>query len=85
MQVCVAGPSTTLGNPIDVAYDSETDAIYISEVGNGKVLGYTAIGDGGDLAPSYSQDLMAASSIYFSSDETEGNRGTESVAQQTLL
>lgn len=85
MQVRVAGPSTTLGNPIDVAYDSETDAVYVSEVGNGKVLGYTAIGDGGDLSPSLSKDLMAASSIYFSSDETDGNTGNESVGQQTLL
>lgn len=85
IQVRVAGPSTDLGNPIDVAYDSETDAVYISEVGNGKVLGYTAIGDGGDLAPSYSKELMAASSIYFSSDETDGNIGDESVGQRTWL
>ncbi len=85
MQVRVAGASTNLGNPIDVAYDSETDAVYISEVGNGKVLGYTAIGDGGDLSPSFSKDLMAASSIYFSSDETDGNLGNESVGQRTLL
>ncbi|WP_373518502.1 hypothetical protein [Pricia sp.] len=85
LQVRVAGPSTSMGNPIDVAYDSETDAVYISEVGNGKVLGYTSIGDGGDLAPSYSKDLMAASSIYFSSDETDGNTGDESVGQLTML
>lgn len=85
MQVRVAGPSTAMGNPIDVAYDSETDAVYISEVGNGKVLGYTSISDGGDLAPSYSKDLMAASSIYFSSDETDGNVGNESVGQRTWL
>jgi len=85
MQVRVAGPSTALGNPIDVAYDSETDAVYISEVGNGKVLGYTSIDDGGDLAPSYSKDLMAASSIYFSSDETDGNIGNETVGQRTWI
>lgn len=85
MQVRVAGPSTEMGNPIDVAYDPETDAVYISEVGNGKVLGFTSIGDGGDLAPSYSKDLMAASSIYFSSDETDGNIGEESIGQRTWL
>ncbi len=84
-QVRVAGPSTNLGNPIDVAYDSEADAVYISEVGNGKALGYTSIGDGGDLAPVFSKDLMAASSIYFSSDETDGNTGNESVGQRTWL
>ncbi len=85
MQVRVAGPSTSMGNPIDVAYDSETDAVYIAEVGNGKVLGFTGIGEGGDLAPSLRMDLMAASSIYFSSDETDGNTGNESVGQRTWL
>jgi hypothetical protein len=85
VQVRVAGPSTVMGNPIDVAYDSETDAVYISEVGNGKVLGFTSIDDGGNLAPSYSKDLMAASSIYFSSDETDGNTGDETIGQRSWI
>ncbi|WP_089666854.1 hypothetical protein [Gramella sp. MAR_2010_147] len=85
MQTRVAGPSTMLGNPIDVAYDSEEDAVYISEIGNGKVLGYTSIGDGGDLAPSYTMDLAAASSIYFSSDETDGNTGMATANTTTEL
>ena len=85
LQTRVAGPSTSMGNPLDVAYDSETGAIYISELGNGKVLGFTNIGDGGDLTPSFSKDLMAASSIYFSSDETDGNVGSETVGQSTWL
>ena len=85
LQIRVAGPSTLMGNPIDVAYDSETDAVYISEVGNGKVLGFTSIGDGGDVTPTYTKDLISASSIYFSSDETDGNIGNESVAQRTWL
>lgn len=85
MQIRVAGPSTLMGNPIDVAYDSETDAIYVSEVGNGKVLGFTSIGDGGDLAPSFNMDLEAASSIYFSSDETDMDMGMETMGQETRL
>ncbi|SDR66587.1 hypothetical protein [Christiangramia echinicola] len=85
MQTRVAGTSTMLGNPIDVAYDSEENAIYISEIGNGKVLGFTNIGDGGDLAPSYSMDLTSASSIYFSSDETDGNTGMASSNMMTEL
>ncbi len=85
MQVRVAGPSTLMGNPIDVAYDSETDAVYISEVGNGKVLGFTSIGSGGDLTPSFNKDLPMASSIYFSSDETDGNVGDSSMASTTRL
>ena len=85
MQVRVAGASTFMGNPIDVAYDSETDAVYISEIGNGKVLGFTSIGSGGDLTPSFNKDLMSASSIYFSSDETDGNNGDSSEARATRL
>ena len=84
-QVRVAGSSTLMGNPIDVAYDSETDAVYVSEVGNGKVLGFTSIDQGGDIAPSFNKDLAAASSIYFSSDETDGDIGSESVGQRTEL
>jgi len=76
MQIRVAGPSTGLGNPIDVAYDSKDNTVYISEVGNGTVLGFSSIGNGGDLAPTYMKDLAGASSIYFSSDETDGNFGS---------
>lgn len=85
MQVRVAGSSTLLGNPIDVAYDSETDAVYVSEIGNGKVLGFTSIGSGGDVSPSFNKDLAMASSIYFSSDETDGNTGDSSDARATRL
>ena len=84
-QVRVSGPSTLMGNPIDVAYDAQTDAVYISEIGNGKVLGYTDINEGGDISPSYSKDLMAASSIYFSSNETDDNAGKATVNQLTRL
>ena len=85
MQVRVAGSSTLMGNPIDVAYDSETDAVYVSEIGNGKVLGFTSIGSGGNLTPSFNKDLAMASSIQFSSDETDGNVGDSSEARATRL
>ncbi|MFY0685461.1 MAG: hypothetical protein JXR20_12995 [Balneola sp.] len=79
-QVRVAGSATSLGNPIDVAYDSETSAVYISEIGNegGKVVGFSDYSAGGDVSPFLSLDLDAASSIYFSSDETDGNTGQSS-------
>ena len=85
MQTRIAGSSTMMGNPIDVAYDSETGAIYIAEVGNGKILGFTDWGDGGDISPSLEIDLATASSIYFSSDETDGNVGMSSMNQTTRL
>ncbi len=84
-QIRVEGSSTMLGNPIDIAYDSETNAVYISEVGNGKVLGFTAYSSGGDIAPSFQEDLAAPSSVYFSSDETDGNTGNETVGLRTEL
>lgn len=85
MQVRVAGSSTLMGNPIDVAYDSETNAVYVSEIGNGKVLGFTSIGSGGNLTPSFNKDLAMASSIQFSSDETDGITGDSSDARATRL
>ncbi|WP_405410231.1 hypothetical protein [Maribacter sp. Asnod1-A12] len=85
MQVRVAGSSTLMGNPIDVAYDSETDAVYVSEIGNGKVLGFTSIGSGGNLSPSFNEDLAMASSIQFSSDETDGNTGDSSEDSSSRL
>lgn len=80
MQTRVAGASTLMGNPIDVAYDSETDAVYVSDIGTSKVLGFTSIGSGGDLTPSFNADLTSASSLYFSSDETDGDTGDSSTA-----
>lgn len=85
MQTRVAGASTMMGNPIDVAYDSEEDAVYISDIGTGKVLGFTNIGSGGNLSPTFSKDLTSASSIYFSSDETDGNTGSSSMNMMTML
>jgi len=78
MQVRVAGSATKMGNPIDVAYDSETDAVYVSDIGTGKVLGFSNIASGGNLAPTLEFDLNAASSLHFSSDETDDNVGVES-------
>ena len=83
MQIRVAGAATGMGNPTDVAYDSETDAVYVSDIGTGKVLGFTNIGAGGDLSPSLNLDINAASSLYFSSDETDGNVGTQSATGTT--
>ena len=85
MQTRVAGASTLMGNPIDVAYDSETDAVYVSDIGTGKILGFTSIGSGGDLTPSFNADLTSASSLFFSSDETDGDTGNSSANFVTEL
>lgn len=84
-QIRVAGSSTLMGNPIDVAYDSETDIVYVSDIGTSKVLGFSSIGSGGNIAPTFNVDLTAASSIYFSSDETDGDMGDSSEMGMTQL
>lgn len=65
-QVRVAGSSTLLGNPVDVAYDADTKTVFIAEAGNagGRILAFNNIGSGGNLAPVVNNDLASASSVY---------------------
>jgi hypothetical protein len=64
-QTRVAGMSTMMGNPIDIAYDNKTKTIFIAEIGNGKILGFTDVLNAtGDVAPAIENDLEAAASIY---------------------
>ncbi|KJD32835.1 hypothetical protein PK35_07590 [Tamlana nanhaiensis] len=65
-QIRVAGSSTMLGNPVDVAFDSETETVYIAEAGNngGRILAFNNIGSGGNIAPVLNYDLASASSVY---------------------
>lgn len=67
-QIRVSGSSTLLGNPVDVAYDADTQTVYIAEAGNGggRILAFNAIGTGGNLTPSYNSTLAAASSVFLS-------------------
>uniref|UniRef100_UPI004049B6D1 hypothetical protein n=2 Tax=Gelidibacter sp. TaxID=2018083 RepID=UPI004049B6D1 len=67
-QVRVAGASTLMGNPVDVAYDGETGTVFIAEAGNGggRILAFTSIGSGGNLTPAVNNDLGAASAVYLS-------------------
>lgn len=65
-QTRVAGSSTLLGNPVDVAYDNETQTVYIAEAGNGggRILAFNNISSGGDIAPVYNSSLASASAVY---------------------
>ncbi|MEZ4802694.1 MAG: hypothetical protein R2797_07945 [Gelidibacter sp.] len=69
-QVRVAGASTLLGNPVDVAYDSSTSTVFIAEAGNGggRILAFNNIGSGGDLTPVINNSLSGASSVYLSKE-----------------
>jgi len=67
-QVRVAGASTLLGNPVDVAYDYTNDLVYIAERANGggRILAFDGATGGGDVTPRYARDFAGASAIYFS-------------------
>lgn len=65
-QVRIYGASSTLGNPVDVAYDSVTDYIYIAERLNagGKVLTFALPTSTGDAIPLNSRTEAGVSSVY---------------------
>lgn len=67
-QVRVAGSNTVLGNPVDVAYDGDTETIFIAEAANGRILAFNNIGTGGDLTPAVNNALVSASAVYLSKD-----------------
>ncbi len=69
-QTRVAGSSTLLGNPVDVAYDADSQTVYIAEAGNGggRILAFNNIGSGGNLAPFFNSALASASSVYLSNN-----------------
>jgi hypothetical protein len=65
-QVRIYGASSTLGNPVDVAYDSVTNYIYIAERLNagGKVLTFALPTNSGDATPLNSRTEAGVSSVY---------------------
>ena len=62
----VSGSMTMMGNPVDVAYDGATKTVYIAEAGNGggRILAYSNVTSGGNMAPSMNSSLAAASAVY---------------------
>ncbi|WP_405605106.1 hypothetical protein [Polaribacter sp. Asnod1-A03] len=65
-QTRVSGSNTLLGNPVDVAYDNETETVFIAEAGNGggRILAFNNISSGGNLTPSYNASLASASAVF---------------------
>lgn len=64
------GPNSTLGNPVDVAYDYETQKIYVAERANGggKVLSFSLPTSNGDMTPSTSRDEAGVAGIFLIRD-----------------
>ncbi|TVZ50906.1 hypothetical protein [Dokdonia sp. Hel_I_53] len=65
-QVRVAGAATFLGNPIGAEYDAQNEIVFIAERANGggRVLAFSNIGTGGNIAPTVNNTLSGASSLY---------------------
>lgn len=65
----IAGASTLLGNPVDVAYDEDGERIYVAERANGggRLLSF-ALDAEGDVAPLSSDNVPGISSLWLNND-----------------
>ena len=68
-QVRVSGGTSMLGNPVDVAYDSENRMVYVAEraKNGGMILGFRRPTLTGGIAPTYKKAFPGASAINFGS------------------
>ncbi|MCP9236275.1 hypothetical protein [Lewinella sp. JB7] len=65
----IGGATTTLGNPVDVAYDQDTDRIYVADrATNGGTLLIFEGTASGDVAPMTSLPFPGLSSLYLHRD-----------------
>jgi len=67
-QMRISGGNTKLGNPVNVAYDANYNAVFIAEVANGggRVLAFTeARSSSGNKSPKMNKSLAGASAVYF--------------------
>ncbi len=67
-QIRVSGAASQLGNPVDVAYNSNDGRIYVAEraTSGGLILGFQKPVLSGGVKPFYSVEFAGASAIYFS-------------------
>lgn len=65
-QIRVYGPTSLLGNPVDVAYDNVSKNIYVAERlnGGGQVLTFSLPTSNGDYAPTSSRIEAGVTAVY---------------------
>tara|TARA_R110002020_G_scaffold18722_1_gene65057 strand:- start:311 stop:1324 length:1014 start_codon:yes stop_codon:yes gene_type:complete len=67
-QIRISGASTLLGNPVNVVYDAEADAVYVAELANGggRVLAFSSVSSNtsGTATPAVNNSLTGVSSLY---------------------
>jgi hypothetical protein len=68
-QIRIEGPLSTLGNPVDVAYDDTAGLIFIAERANagGRFLTFNIPTLDGDVAPASSEFFQGASAVSYTS------------------
>ena len=64
-QIVIAGPMSSLGNPVDVAVNVEQGSIFVAERASegGKFLVFAMPASSGDYAPVYSEKFPGASAV----------------------
>lgn len=70
-QTRVEGSDTFLGNPVAAEYDAESNTVFIAEKANGggRVLAFSDVQSGGNIAPNVNNSLSGANSLYFYSED----------------
>lgn len=65
-QIRVEDSDGMLGNPVDCAYDSRTDKVYIAERANagGRIMAYDVPNSSGSESASYNTQFSGASAVY---------------------
>ena len=65
-QIRVEDADGMLGNPVDCAYDSRTDKVYIAERANagGRIMAYDVPSESGSQSASYNTQFDGASAVY---------------------
>ena len=69
-QVRIEGSNTLLGNPVDIAFDTGSNMVFIAERANGggRILGYVVPTASGNTVPQYNNAFAGASAVYLSSN-----------------
>ncbi|WP_438965266.1 hypothetical protein [Flavobacterium sp.] len=65
-QIRIYGSNTSLGNPVDVAYDYESNIIYVAERANGggQVLTFAMPTASGNIAPTSARAELGVAAVY---------------------
>ena len=87
-QTRISGAQTALGNPVDIAYKKDINAIYVAERANGggRVLGFENNAVGGDVAPFYNALFAGASALFIEDVVVDENptTSTNDISLETI-